>query len=67
MNTNQGYSVFVKQFFLFFFVFLIIEYKIIDKYINFNIILYKISKNINNNSQGCSVFLIKKPWFIWFF
>ena len=31
-------------------VFLIIIYKIIYKYINFNIILFKISININNNN-----------------
>ena len=30
--------------------FLIVLYKIIDKYINYNIISFKISININNNS-----------------
>ena len=39
IDYNQGCS-----------VFLIIVYKIIDKYINFNIISFKISININNNS-----------------
>ena len=37
-------------FFVVYLVFLITVYKIIDKYINFNSISFKISININNNS-----------------
>ena len=41
---------FVFLVYLFFLVFMIFVYIIIDKYINFNIISFKISININNNS-----------------
>ena len=39
-------------------VFLICVYKIIDKYINFNIISFKMSININNNNSIYYVYYI---------
>ena len=49
-----------------FLVFLIIVYKIIDKYINFNIISFKISININNNSIYYVYYIRQCYWFLSF-
>ena len=45
---NQGFLVYL--------VCLIFVYKIIDKYINFNIISFKSSIHINNNSILCILY-----------
>ena len=56
MYYYQGCSLFLTVFFIM--VFFIFVYKIIDKYINFNIISFKISININNNSIYYKLYLI---------